>query len=138
MQDYRRLKVWHAAHQLVLDLYTLTRGFPKEELYGLISQIRRAASSIPANLAEGCGLGSDRAFGRHVQIAQGSASELDYELQLARDLGYLAVEEHDRVSAMLASVRRMLGALQKRLADHGSRRTAAVSDDRRSTGLLGQ
>ena len=89
MQDFRNLKVWEKSHQLVLDIYRFTKQYPREELYGLISQIRRAAASIPTNLAEGCGRGSDADFSRFVQIALGSASEVEYHAILSRDLGYI-------------------------------------------------
>jgi four helix bundle protein len=96
MKDFRTLQVWQKSHALTLHVYGLTWTFPKEELFGLTSQIRRASSSIPANIAEGCGRGSDGDFQRFLQIAFGSVSELDYHLILARDLkivGALAYEE---------------------------------------------
>ncbi len=89
MKDFKSLKVWHKAHQLTLLVYALTRTFPREEMYGLTSQIRRAAASIPANIAEGSGRRSDGELRRFLQIARGSASELEYHLLLARDLGFL-------------------------------------------------
>ncbi len=89
MRNYRELKVWAKAHELALKLYEVTRFLPREELYGLTSQIRRAASSIGANLAEGCGKRTDGELARYVLIAMGSASELDYHLLLARDLRML-------------------------------------------------
>jgi four helix bundle protein len=89
VQDYRHLKVWEKAHQLTLAVYKATVPFPKDELYGLTSQIRRACTSIPANIAEGCGRDGDAEFARFLRIAMGSASELDYHLLLARDLGFL-------------------------------------------------
>ena len=86
MKNFRELKVWEKAHLLTIDIYRITATFPKEEMYGLTSQIRRASSSIPANIAEGCGRGSDNDFRRFLQIAMGSASELEYHLLLAHDL----------------------------------------------------
>lgn len=86
MKDFRTLKVWSKAHELTLLVYKQTKTFPKEELFGLTSQIRRACSSIPANIAEGCGKGSDADFSRFLQIAFGSANELEYHFILARDL----------------------------------------------------
>jgi four helix bundle protein len=93
MKSFRGLKVWHSAHQLTLAVYKATAKFPKEELYALTSQMRRAASSIPANIAEGCGRGTDADFGRFLQIALGSASELEYHLLLAFDLKLLLVSD---------------------------------------------
>src|SRR6266496_2173632 len=93
MEDFKNLKVWAKAHQLTLVIYQNTRKFPREELYGLASQIRRASASIGANIAEGCGRRSDPEMKRFLQIARGSASELEYHLLLAKDLQYLTVEE---------------------------------------------
>jgi four helix bundle protein len=89
MRDFRELKVWHKSHQLTLDIYTATRGFPREEVYGLTSQFRRSSASIPANIAEGCGRTGDAELARFMLIAMGSASELEYHLLLAHDLGFL-------------------------------------------------
>ena len=89
MKDFRKLKVWKRAHELVLEIYKITHQFPKEELYGLTNQIRRSSSSIPTNIAEGCGRAGDTEFHRFLIIAMGSASELEYQAVLAHDLGYL-------------------------------------------------
>ena len=86
------MKVWERAHQLTLQVCRVTNGFPREELYGLTSQARRCSASIAANIAEGCGRRGNGEFHRFPQIAPGSASELDYQLLLARDLGFL--EDH--------------------------------------------
>ncbi|MCC6791593.1 MAG: four helix bundle protein, partial [Thermomicrobiales bacterium] len=88
-RNFRELKVWEKAHRLTLATYQSTAIFPREETFGLTSQIRRAASSVPANIAEGCGRGGGDLV-RFCRIAAGSASELQYHLLLARDLGYLA------------------------------------------------
>lgn len=90
MQDYKALKVWEKSHQLTLAVDQATATFPKDELYGLTSQIRRACASIPANIAEGCGGDGGAEFARFLRIAMGSASELDYHLLLARDLNLLS------------------------------------------------
>jgi four helix bundle protein len=111
MKDFRELKVWEKAHQLTLAVYQATATFPKEELYGLTSQMRRSASSIPTNIAEGCGRGSDDDFRRFLQMAMGSASELEYQLLLARDLGYLTAADSERLSAAVVEVKRMLASL---------------------------
>ena len=92
MRDFRTLKVWQDSHQLTLDIYKATKNFPKEELFALTSQMRRASSSIPTNIAEGCGRGTSKDFARFLQIAVGSAYELDYHLILAHDLSYLKGE----------------------------------------------
>lgn len=118
MKDFRKLKVWEKAHQLVLNVYRLTSAFPTEERFGLIDQIRRAAVSIPANIAEGCGRGSDADFARFFQIAMGSASELEYELLLARDLGYLHGPDHEMIEKHVQEVKQMItGFLHKLRAE---------------------
>ncbi len=110
-KDFRDLKVWERAHRLTLDLYEVTRGFPREELYGLTSQTRRCSTSIATNLAEGCGKRGNNEFQRYLQIASGSASELAYHLLLSRDLGFLSSLEHDTLSKQLGELRRMLTSL---------------------------
>lgn len=111
VSDYRKLGVWEKAHLLVLDVYDMTARFPKEELYGLTSQIRRAASSIPINIVEGSGRSSNADFTRHLFIALGSAKELEYELLLARDLKLMGVEQHAKLSAQTVEIIRMLNGL---------------------------
>jgi four helix bundle protein len=115
VKDYRRLKTWHKGHALVLMVYEATKGFPKEELYGLTSQIRRAASSVPANIAEGCGRGSNAELGRFLQIAMGSTLELEYHLLLAKDLGYLTEDKDIQLRAMVHELKRMLSTLLRKV-----------------------
>ena len=93
MEDFKDLKVWSKAHELALAVYSCTRAFPREEIYGLTSQLRRATSSIGANIAEGCGRRSDAEMKRFLQIARGSSSEVEYHLLLARDLGFIDRDE---------------------------------------------
>ena len=121
MRNYRDLLVWEKAHKLTLCIYRQTQSFPKEERFGLTSQIRRAASSIGANLAEGCGRRSDGEMARFVQIAMGSAAELSYHLVLCRDLGLLRVEEFNRLASATEEIMRMLSALSARVKISGSR-----------------
>ena len=108
MRDFRKLNVWHKAHQLTLDVYVATKRFPKDELYGLTSQSRRSAASIPANIAEACGRGGDGDFSRFLQIAAGSASELEYHLLLAHDLNLLDHQTHEQLAASVREVKQML------------------------------
>jgi four helix bundle protein len=110
MKDFRELLVWQKGHALTLAIYKGTTTFPKHELYGLTSQIRRAAASIPANIAEGCGRGGDGDLGRSLQIAMGSASELEYHLLLAHDLEYLPPHEYQRLNHQTIEIKRMLSA----------------------------
>lgn len=115
MKNFRDLSVWDKGHQLTLSVYRTTGSFPKHELYGLTSQIRRCCSSIPANIAEGCGRGSDPEFGRFLQIAMGSASELEYHLLLAKDLGFLEEAAHQQLANRVIEVKRMLTSLIQRV-----------------------
>ena len=115
MRPFRELVVWQKAHQLTLELYKITRTFPREEQYGLTSQMRRAAASICANIAEGCGRGTARDFARFIQMALGSASELEYHLVLAADLGFMSADVHSQIQASLVAVKRMLSGLVRRL-----------------------
>jgi len=115
MQDFKKLTVWQKAHNLTLAVYKITAGFPKDELYGLISQIRRACSSIPANIVEGCGREGNVEFGRFLQIAMGSAYELEYHLILARDLNYLNAKDHENLNSQLSEIRKMLIAFKAKL-----------------------
>jgi len=111
MKDFRDLRVWERARQLTLQVYKVTGSFPREERYGLTSQIRRCSASIGANIAEGCGERSNNEFQRFLQIASGSASELDYHLLLARDLGFLPKDDHLALADSLATLRKVLTAL---------------------------
>src|SRR4029077_1460198 len=108
MRNYRDLQVWNKAHNLTLELYRVSRGFPREEVYGVTSQLRRAAVSIGANLAEGCGRRTSTELARFVRIAMGSASELDYHLLLSRDLGFINDNDFARSAVDLTEVRKML------------------------------
>ncbi len=115
MRDFRTLKVWDKAHAITLTTYGLTRGFPAEERYGLMSQMRRCASSIPANIAEGCGRSGNGDFHRFLSIAMGSAAELDYFLLLARDLALITVDKHMSAAAEISELQRMLAALMRKV-----------------------
>lgn len=115
MQDFRELKVWQKAHELTLAIYRATVDFPREELYGITRQIRRCAASVAANLAEGRCRQSDRDFGRFVGIALGSASETEYYLLLARDLGFIAPARYENLAQQVEEVKRMLTAFHTRL-----------------------
>ena len=115
MQDFKKLTVWEKGHRLTLAVYKATAGFPKAELYGLTSQIRRACASIPANIAEGCGRTGKAELGRFLQVAMGSASELEYHLLLARDLTMLSESEYRSLEGQVVEVKRMLSAFIGRL-----------------------
>ncbi len=115
MRDFRDLKVWVKAHTLTLAIYRATAGFPSEERVGLTSQLRRAAASIPTNLAEGCGRYGDREMARFVGIAGGSASEVEYLLMLAHDLELLQTERHIELHSRVTEIKKMLTAFHRKL-----------------------
>lgn len=115
MKDFRNLKVWGKAHVLTLAVYKATEKFPKQELYALTNQIQRAAVSIPTNIAEGCGKDSDAELKRYCLIAMGSASELEYLILLARDLGYLQDKEYRTLQNDVVETRKMLNAFIQKL-----------------------
>ncbi len=115
MQDFRKLKVWQKSHQLVLAVYGATSQFPKTEAYGLVSQMRRAAVSIPTNISEGCGRGGDAEFRRFMQFAMGSAAELEYELFLSKDLGFIKPDQYRQLAEKISEIKRMLTSFLKKL-----------------------
>ncbi len=115
MQDFRSLMVWQKSHRLTLATYRATASFPKDEQYGLRSQIRRCCFSIPSNIAEGCGRGTDADFNRFLQIAMGSASELEYFLILVHDLKLIPSDACRHLSEEVAEVRRMLNGLMQKV-----------------------
>ncbi len=115
MKDFRQLKVWEKSHQLALAIYKETKKFPKEELYGLTSQIRRASMSMPTNIAEGCGRNTDKDFARFIQISMGSASETEYQLILARDLEFISQNSYEKLHTDVEEIKRMLASLLKTL-----------------------
>ena len=108
MQNYKDLKVWSKAHEFTLNVYTITQNFPKEEIYGLTSQLRRSAISIAANIAEGCGKKSQSDFANFLNIALGSANESDYYILLAKDLSYIKPDDFLGLSALINEIKAML------------------------------
>ncbi len=113
MQDFKKLQVWEKSHNLTLEIYKLTSKFPREEIYGLTSQIRRACASVPTNIAEGCGRESSADFARFLQIAMGSASETEYLILLAHELKYLTVDQYTKLIGAIIPIKKMLINLQK-------------------------
>lgn len=116
MRDFHKLVIWQRSHKLTLDVYRVSKDFPKDELFGLTSQIRRAVSSIPTNIAEGCGRGTNKDFAHFLQIAIGSASEVEYELLLAHDLLYIDESEFNKLTAETVAVRKMIIKYQTELS----------------------
>jgi four helix bundle protein len=131
MQDFRKLEVWKKAHELVLETYRCTGSIAERRFPGLSSQLRRAASAVPANIAEGCGHGSQKEFARFLQIAVASSHELHYHLMLCRDLEILPLAAFARLEARTEQVKKMLGGLLAKvrgdLAGETRGKPAAVS-----------
>jgi four helix bundle protein len=118
MKNFRDLQVWEKAHALTLRSYRITTDFPKQETFGLTSQIRRCAASVAANIAEGCGKRGNGEFQRFLNIATGSASELEYHFLLARDLEYVSIGDYQELNDKVTEIKRMLTSLiQKVEAD---------------------
>ena len=115
MQDFRNLEVWSASHGLALDLYRVTAGFPREEVYGLRAQLRRAAVSVPANIVEGTARRSEADTRRFLGIALGSATEVECLVLICHDLGFLTASQRDDLAARVQAVRKMLNAFITRL-----------------------
>lgn len=115
MKDFRNLKVWEKAHLLALKIYKVTEQFPREELYGLTSQIRRACVSIPTNIAEGCVRSSDADFSRFLYIALGSTSELEYLILLSMDLKLIKAELQIELNNEINEIKKMLISMIQKL-----------------------
>jgi four helix bundle protein len=113
MQDYKNLKVWAKSHSFVLKIYTLSKSYPKEENYGLTSQLRRASISIPANIAEGCAKSSNKDFARYLNIALGSLHEVEYFIILSMDLNYISKVDFETLTIKLNEIKGMLLSLLK-------------------------
>lgn len=115
MKDFRKLNVWEKSHYLTISVYKYTKTFPKDELYGLTNQIRRASVSIPANIGEGCGRDSDAELARFCHIAMGSASKLEYHFLLTHDLKYLESSKFNQLTQAITEVKRMLTSFIQKL-----------------------
>ena len=128
MRDFKELMVWRRSHQLAIDIYRATQEFPREEVFGQVSQIRRAAASIPTNIAEGCGRKSNAEFANFLNIASGSASEVEYELLLAKELGFITDSQYFQMSKEIRAIRSMLSTLMTRLKEHNSKSLNSTSN----------
>ncbi len=115
MKNFRDLQIWNRSHGLTLEIYRLTQSFPKTEIYGLVSQMRRSSSSIPTNIAEGCGRNTEKDFARFLDDATGSASELEYQLIPSYDLQYITQDTYEKTNAELTEIKRMLNAFIQKL-----------------------
>ena len=115
MQSFRNLRVWEKSHRLTLDVYASSKVFPRDEMFGLTSQMRRSSASIGMNIAEGCCRKGDAEMARFLQIAMGSASELEYQFLLAHDLDYLHNPEYEHLVAQVVEVKKMLSSLMQKV-----------------------
>jgi four helix bundle protein len=115
MRDFRQLRVWEDAHSLTLTIYQITQNFPKEELFALTSQMRRASSSVPTNIAEGCGRETSKDYAHFLQIAVGSSFELDYQILLAKDLNYIDEKKYLELNDKVDKIKRQLAILIKKV-----------------------
>ena len=115
MRNFKKIQVWQKAHKMTLKIYKITATFPEDERFGLISQMRRASASVPTNIAEGAGRDTQKEFARFVHIASGSASETEYHLLLAHDLGYISPEEYPPLEQDIIEIKRMLHGFGKAL-----------------------
>ncbi len=111
MKDFRELKVWEKAHRFVLGVYRSSQSFPADERFGLTAHLRKSVVSITSNIAEGCGRETDKDFARFLIIAAGSASEAEYQILLAKDLGYLSDSSYEDLDSKVNEVKRMLNSL---------------------------
>ncbi|MDE0598486.1 MAG: four helix bundle protein [Dokdonia donghaensis] len=115
MRDFRKYNIWELSHKLTLDIYTVSREFPQNESYSIVSQIRRASASIPTNIAEGCGRDSDAEFNRFLTIAMGSASETEYLLILSKDLQYINDEHFENLNSKVNIIKQKIYSLKQKL-----------------------
>lgn len=120
MRDFHKLIIWQRSHQLTLAVYRISKSFPKEEIFGFISQMRRAVSSIPTNIAEGCGRASNKDFAHFLQIAIGSATEVEYQLLLAHDINYINDDDYQALTDETVVVRKMIIKYQSELKSSSS------------------
>ncbi|HLP64017.1 four helix bundle protein [Flavobacterium sp.] len=115
MRDFKKYDIWQLSHLLTLEIYKITSLFPKEEIYGLSSQIRRAVSSIPTNISEGCGRNSDKEFNQFLNIALGSANETEYLLILPKDLNYISEEQFSDLDSKINTIKSKIYKLKEKL-----------------------
>lgn len=115
IRNYRDLTVWQKAYRLALGVYKTTLSFPKHELYGLVSQLRRCSISIVSNIAEGHHRNSTKQYLYFIGIARGSTAELDTQLRISKDLNYLTVDKYTELSGLIVEISKMLFAIQKKL-----------------------
>ena len=115
MRDFKKNNIWKLSHSFTLEIYSQTKKFPKEEIYGLTSQIRRASSSIPTNISEGCGRDSDAEFNRFLTIALGSATESEYLIILSKELNYIDSTSFEKLNSDINIIKQKIYSLKQKL-----------------------
>lgn len=115
MRDFRKYEVWRLSHEITLETYSTSKNFPSSEKYGITSQLRRAAVSIPTNISEGCGRNTDNEFVRFIHIALGSSHEVEYLIQLAFDLKFFDKETYENLDQKINTIKRKLFQLEKKI-----------------------
>jgi four helix bundle protein len=115
MRNFKNYDIWKLSHELTLEIYRITADFPNSEKYQIISQMQRAAYSIPSNISEGCGRKSDKEFNRFLQIALGSAHELEYFLILSKDLNFINQETYTSLDEKINQLKKRIYSLSVKL-----------------------
>ena len=115
MRDFKKYDIWKLGHSFTLDIYEVSKEFPSHELYGITSQIRRASSSIPVNISEGCGRNSDADFNRFLSIALGSASEAEYLILLSKELNYIDEKTSEKLTTSINTIKKKIYTLKQKL-----------------------
>ena len=115
MRDFKKHDIWELSHQFTLEIYSITKNFPKDEFYGITSQIRRASASIPTNISEGCGRDSDAEFNRFLTIALGSATEVEYLITLSKDLNYITESHYIQLNKNINTIKKKTYTLKQKL-----------------------
>lgn len=115
MRDYKKYTIWEKSHKLALEVYAITKSFPKEEMYGITSQLRRASLSVPTNIVEGAARNSQKEFAHFINISSGSAAETEYLIRFSFDLNYINEDQFIKINNEIISIRKMLNAFHQKL-----------------------
>lgn len=119
MRDYKKYDIWKKSHKMALDVYAVTKRFPKDERFGMISQLRRASLSVPTNIVEGTGRSSQKEFAYFINISSASAAEVEYLLKFSFDINYIAEEQYNSLTTEVISIRKMLNSFHQKLKQNG-------------------
>jgi len=115
MRDYKKYEVWKQSHKLALKVYEVTKTFPSDEKFGIISQLRRASLSVPTNIVEGASRYSEKEFAYFINIASSSSAEIEYLLEFSKDISYISQKTNESLKKEVISIRKMLNVLHKKL-----------------------